>query len=79
MLAKQTKYKMKLVSVIQISLLISAAIAAADDDQECETSSVCSPSEDCEYYQQQIKNITTARRPAVKNQLLQHLRYSCFV
>ena len=72
----ERKCKMKLVSVIQTFLLLTAAVIADDDlDQECEASSVCSPSEDCEYYQQQIKNITTVRRTEVKNQILQHLRY----
>ena len=65
---------MKPVSVILIFALLNAARA----NQECEAPSVCSPSQDCEYYQQQLKNITNVQSTAVKNQIFQHLRYCSY-
>ena len=66
---------MLLVSVIKIIVLIIATVLADDSfDQPCEESFLCSPSEDCQYYQQQIKNITTVKRTEIKNEILQHLR-----
>ena len=66
------------ISVIFVVLLLYATSLTDDNlDQQCEASFACSPSEDCQYYQQQIQNITTVKKTEVKNEILQHLRYVC--
>ena len=44
------------------------------NDKECQESFLCSPSENCPYYQEQISEIRNASKYETKNEILSSLR-----
>ena len=61
---------------LTLIVLLSSRISADNVDKECEESFLCSPSESCEFYQQQITEIQKARKAETKREIFTKLRSS---
>ena len=60
--------------LVFIGLLISRIFSADIEDRDCEESFWCSPSESCEFYQQQLIQIQNTREVETKKEIFSKLR-----
>ena len=68
---------MKWRTIIQILVWISNFESTVNEDindKECQESYLCTPIENCQYYQEQLNEITETKRIETKNEILAILR-----
>ena len=64
-----------MISKALIFVLFSSYLSVnSTNDKECQEFYRCSPSENCQFYQEQIKKIKTESKSETKNEILSTLR-----
>ena len=73
-LAFNMKWKMLILIILLVSSF-SPSSSQEQNDKECQDSYSCTPNENCQFYQEQISELTRSKVIETKNKILTTLRY----